>query len=278
MGRQTSGVTAMRLRREDQVLAMEVVRSNADLLVVTDAGYGKRTPLEQYARKGRGIQGVKTAELTEARGFIAGALVVQDEDDIFLITDTGQIIRTRVNEVRRAGRATQGVRIMRLARTSGRVAAGGAGRQGRGVANVQPVPAGDDAAAAPTGGLRHGACGRPPGPAGAAPARPLVGAEVLGGLLLCLMLISLLVFAVIWFVLVNMGVFTSLTDFAASSTSRWPSPRARCSAGTPSSACSGVVVWSVVTVLLTLLFNLVNDVTGGIEVVLAEREQRRPGS
>ena len=123
MGRQTSGVTAMRLRREDQVLAMEVVRSNADLLVVTDAGYGKRTPLEQYTRKGRGIQGVKTAELTEARGFIAGAHVVQDEDDIFLITDTGQIIRTRVNEIRRAGRATQGVRIMRLARTSGRVAA-----------------------------------------------------------------------------------------------------------------------------------------------------------
>ena len=123
MGRQTSGVTAMRLRREDQVLAMEVVRSNADLLVVTDTGYGKRTPLEQYQRKGRGIQGVKTAELTEARGFLAGALVVQDEDDIFLITDAGQIIRTRVNEVRRAGRATQGVRIMRLARTSGRVAA-----------------------------------------------------------------------------------------------------------------------------------------------------------
>ena len=123
MGRQTSGVAAMRLRRDDQVLAMEVVRPNADLLVVTDAGFGKRTPLEQYARKGRGIQGVKTAELTEARGHLAGALVVQDEADIFLITDAGQIIRTRVNEVRRAGRATQGVRIMRLGTTSARVAA-----------------------------------------------------------------------------------------------------------------------------------------------------------
>src|SRR6266545_2162890 len=123
MGRQTSGVTAMRLRRNDQVLAMEVVRPNADLLVVTDAGYGKRTPLEQYARKGRGIQGVKTAELTEARGYLAGAHVVQDEDDIFLITDAAQIIRTRVNEVRRASRATQGVRIIRLGRTSARVAA-----------------------------------------------------------------------------------------------------------------------------------------------------------
>jgi DNA gyrase subunit A len=114
MGRQTSGVTAMRLRGDDQVLAMEVVRPEANLLVVTDAGYGKRTPLDQYQRKGRGIQGVKTAELTEARGFLAGAFVVQDEDDVFLITDSGQIIRTRVNEIRRAGRATQGVRIMRL--------------------------------------------------------------------------------------------------------------------------------------------------------------------
>jgi DNA gyrase subunit A len=112
----------MRLRANDQVLAMEVVRPDADLLVVTDAGYGKRTPLEQYQRKGRGIQGVKTAELTEARGFIAGALVVQEEDDIFLITDIGQIIRTRCAEVRRAGRATQGVRIMRLG-ANGRVAA-----------------------------------------------------------------------------------------------------------------------------------------------------------
>jgi DNA gyrase subunit A len=114
MGRQTSGVTAMRLRGDDQVLAMEVVRPDADLLVVTDAGYGKRTPLDQYQRKGRGIQGVKTAELTEVRGFLAGAFVVQDEDDVFLITESGQVIRTRVNEIRRAGRATQGVRVMRL--------------------------------------------------------------------------------------------------------------------------------------------------------------------
>jgi DNA gyrase subunit A len=122
MGRQTSGVVAMRLRGGDWVLAMEVVRPDADLLVVTDAGYGKRTPLDQYQRKGRGIQGVKTAELTEARGFLAGAFVVQDEDDVFLITESGQIIRTRVNEIRRASRATQGVRVMRLG-ASARVAA-----------------------------------------------------------------------------------------------------------------------------------------------------------
>jgi DNA gyrase subunit A len=122
MGRQTSGVIAMRLNGDDEVLAMEVVRPNADLLVVTDAGFGKRTPLEQYPRKGRGGKGVLTTRFVERRGYLAGAQVVQEEDDIFLITDIGQIIRTRVKEVRRAGRSTQGVRIMRLGDT-GRVAA-----------------------------------------------------------------------------------------------------------------------------------------------------------
>src|SRR4029450_9585727 len=214
MGRQTSGVTAMRLRRDDQVLAMEVVRSDADLLVVTDAGYGKRTPLEQYARKGRGIQGVKTAELTEACGFIAGPLVVQDEDHIFLITDTGQIIRTRVNEVRRAGRATQGVRIMRLARTSRRVAA------------VAPVVKDEEE---PMSSQYPQVTTRPlarPAASAMAPAVDRRARLVLRRLdpwsvlkfsvvfYFCLMLVSLLVFAVIWFVLVNMGVFTSLTEFA----------------------------------------------------------------
>jgi DNA gyrase subunit A len=122
MGRQTSGVIAMRLNGDDEVLAMEVVRPNADLLVVTDAGFGKRTPVEQYPRKGRGGKGVLTTRFVERRGYLAGAQVVQEEDDIFLITDIGQIIRTRVKEVRRAGRPTQGVRIMRLGDT-GRVAA-----------------------------------------------------------------------------------------------------------------------------------------------------------
>jgi len=100
---------------------MDVVRDDADLLVVTDNGYGKRTALDQYPRKGRDTMGVKTATLTESRGFLAGALVVQDEDDIFLITDGAQIIRTRVREIQRYGRGAQGVRIMRLG--SGRVVA-----------------------------------------------------------------------------------------------------------------------------------------------------------
>ena len=90
----------------------------------------------------------------------------------------------------------------------------------------------------------------------------------------CLMLISLLVFAVIWFVLVNMGVFTSLTDFAGNFNLEVAFPAGTVFRWYTFIGLLGVVVWSIVTVLLTLLFNLVNDVTGGIEVVLAEREQR----
>jgi DNA gyrase subunit A len=122
MGRQTQGVKGMKLRGGDEVITMDVVRDGADMLIVTDNGYGKRTALEEYPRKGRDTMGVKTATLTEARGFLAGALVVQDDDDIFLITDGAQIIRTRVREIQRYGRAAQGVRIMRLG-SSGRVVA-----------------------------------------------------------------------------------------------------------------------------------------------------------
>src|SRR6266540_2067064 len=75
---------------DDQEVGVPANDLHGQHLVVADAGFGKRTPLEQYQRKGRGIQGVKTAELTEARGFLAGAMVVQDEDDVFLITDSGQ--------------------------------------------------------------------------------------------------------------------------------------------------------------------------------------------
>src|SRR5918992_5899967 len=95
---------------------------------------------------------------------------------------------------------------------------------------------------------------------------------------LCLMLISLLVFAVIWFVLVNMGVFESMTEFAGNFNLEVAFPAGTVFRWYAFIGLLGVVVWSIVTVLLTLLFNLVNDVTGGIEVVLAERDQRPPGS
>jgi phosphotransferase system glucose/maltose/N-acetylglucosamine-specific IIC component len=94
----------------------------------------------------------------------------------------------------------------------------------------------------------------------------------------CLMLVSLLVFAVIWFVLVNMGVFASLTEFAGIFNFEVSFPAGTVFRWYTFIGLLGVVVWSIVTVLLTLLFNLVNDVTGGIEVVRAEREQRYSGS
>jgi hypothetical protein len=90
----------------------------------------------------------------------------------------------------------------------------------------------------------------------------------------CLMLISLLIFAVIWFVLVNMGVFEDVTGFAGKVNLEVTFPAGTVFRWYTFVGLLGVVVWSIVTVLLTLLFNLVNDVTGGIEVVLAEREQR----
>ena len=93
----------------------------------------------------------------------------------------------------------------------------------------------------------------------------------------CLMLISLLIFAVIWFVLVNMGVFEDVTSFAGKVNLEVTFPAGTVFRWYVFAGLLGVVVWSVVTVLLTLLFNLVNDVTGGIEVVLAEREHRSAG-
>jgi Transmembrane domain of unknown function (DUF3566) len=93
----------------------------------------------------------------------------------------------------------------------------------------------------------------------------------------CLMLISLLVFAVIWFVLVNMGVFESVTEFAGNFNLEVAFPAGTVFKWYAFIGLLGVVLWSILTMLLTLLFNLVNDVTGGIEVILAEREHRPPG-
>jgi hypothetical protein len=91
---------------------------------------------------------------------------------------------------------------------------------------------------------------------------------------LCLMLVGLLVFAVVWFVLVNMGVFDEITKFAANFSLSVSFPAGKVFRWYILVGVLGVVVWSVVTVLLTLVFNLINDISGGIEVVLAERERR----
>jgi len=114
MGRATEGVRGMRLRGDDEVIAAAVATNDADLLVVTENGYGKRTRIEEYPVKGRGGLGVKTVQLTEARGQLAGARVVRDGYQVMLISTGGTVIRMPVEEVKRLGRSTQGVIVMRL--------------------------------------------------------------------------------------------------------------------------------------------------------------------
>ncbi len=114
MGRATGGVRGMSLRAGDEVIAAMVAQDDADLLVVTEQGYGKRTAIREYPRKGRGGLGVKTVRLTEARGQLAGARLVREGYQVMLISTGGTVIRMPVEGIRRAGRATQGVIVMRL--------------------------------------------------------------------------------------------------------------------------------------------------------------------
>jgi DNA gyrase subunit A len=115
MGRDTGGVKGMGLRKGDEVISADVVGNNdGDLLVVTENGYGKRTRLDDYPRKGRGGLGVKTVQLTEAKGQLAGARVVRDGYQVMLISTGGTMIRMPVDEIKRSGRATQGVIVMRF--------------------------------------------------------------------------------------------------------------------------------------------------------------------
>jgi DNA gyrase subunit A len=115
MGRATSGVIGMRFGDGDELLAMEVVAEGAYLLVATDGGYAKRTPISEYPVQGRGGRGVLTAKIREDRGQLVGALIVALEDEVYAITSAGGVIRTRAEEVRQAGRGTLGVRLMNLA-------------------------------------------------------------------------------------------------------------------------------------------------------------------
>jgi DNA gyrase subunit A len=114
MGRDTSGVAGMKLRGADEVIELDIAVDDADLLVVTENGYGKRTRVGDYPVKGRGTMGVKTAQLTEGKGRLAGARIVRDGYQVMLISDGGTVIRIPVDGIRRAGRATQGVIVMRL--------------------------------------------------------------------------------------------------------------------------------------------------------------------
>jgi len=133
MGRDASGVQGMRLRGDDEVISINIAQPGADLIVVTENGYGKRTPVDEYPRKGRGGMGVKTVQLTEAKGRLAGARVVRDGYQVMLISNGGTVIRMRVEDVKRMGRSTQGVIVMRL-------------REGEQVSALAPVVESDEQA------------------------------------------------------------------------------------------------------------------------------------
>jgi DNA gyrase subunit A len=115
MGRDTSGVRGMNVSKQgNYVLAMDVARDDQELLVVTENGYGKRTPIADYPRKGRGAMGVKTIALTDRKGALAGALVVREHEELVFISIGGMVQRTSVKGISRYGRASQGVRLMNL--------------------------------------------------------------------------------------------------------------------------------------------------------------------
>ncbi|MBM4600853.1 DNA gyrase subunit A [Rhodococcus hoagii] len=114
MGRATSGVQGMRFNQDDELLSLNVVREGTYLLVATSGGYAKRTPIEDYVAQGRGGKGVLTIQYDPKRGTLVGAVIVDDDDELYAITSGGGVIRTAAKQVRKAGRQTKGVRLMNL--------------------------------------------------------------------------------------------------------------------------------------------------------------------
>jgi DNA gyrase subunit A len=131
MGRPASGVAGMKLRAGDEVIEVDIAADDSDLLVVTENGWGKRTRVSEYPVKGRGTMGVKTVQLVEAKGRLAGARIVREGYQVMLISDGGTVIRMATDGIKRSGRATQGVIVMRL-------------REGEQVSSLAPVIGADD--------------------------------------------------------------------------------------------------------------------------------------
>jgi DNA gyrase subunit A len=115
MGRDTSGIKGMNVKGKDnRILAMDIARNDTELFVVTENGYGKRTPVSDYPVKGRGTKGVLTIRMTEKKGGLAGALIVNSHQDLLFISQNGMVQRTGVEGISQTGRATQGVKVMNI--------------------------------------------------------------------------------------------------------------------------------------------------------------------
>ena len=113
-GRNTVGVWGIRPQKKDHVVAIAIVDSDAMLLVAGENGIGKRTPFDEYRRQSRGGKGIITMKTGEKTGDVVGALTVRESDEMMLITNKGQMVRTRVKEIRVVGRNTIGVKLMDL--------------------------------------------------------------------------------------------------------------------------------------------------------------------
>jgi len=119
MGRPAAGIRGIRLKKGDEVLGMEIVKKEKGrdkelLLVLTDNGFGKRTPIKEYKCQGRGGSGVKTAKITAKTGPLAKIEIISNEEDLIVISQKGQVIRTKISSIPKLGRDTQGVRIMKM--------------------------------------------------------------------------------------------------------------------------------------------------------------------
>ena len=114
MGADAAGVRGMRLRAGDEVVSCDVARDEADLLIVTDAGYGKRTKLDHFNRQARGGQGVRGIRLTAAARPVVAAFMAALDDELLVVSSGGVVIRTAVREIAAQGRDATGVRVMNL--------------------------------------------------------------------------------------------------------------------------------------------------------------------
>ncbi|QEA59051.1 DNA gyrase subunit A [Leuconostoc koreense] len=114
MGRSAAGVRGIRLREGDLVVGSDVLKKDHNVLIITEKGYGKQTPVSEYPIKGRGGKGIKTANITEKNGPLAGMTIVSGQEDIMVTTTQGVMIRFNVDSVSQTGRATLGVRLIRL--------------------------------------------------------------------------------------------------------------------------------------------------------------------
>jgi DNA gyrase subunit A len=162
MGRATSGVTGMKFREDDELLAADVVKDGSYVFIVTEGGFAKRTAVEEYRLQGRGGLGIKVGKYQEERGHLVGALIVNEEDEVLVVMEGGKVVRSSVTGVPAKGRDTMGVifakpdkndRIIAVARNSERGLESDEATEGEDAENRASTP--DDVTLAEDGGLHE---------------------------------------------------------------------------------------------------------------------------